>query len=66
MAISSKETLGVIRAGCAYPVSQFRQLAGLKRHAYNTALRRGLKVRSCGRRKYVLGRDWLDFLSGLE
>lgn len=57
------EPSGPIRAGESYPVKLFLRLAGWKKGALATAKRQGLPVRRAGGRSYVLGSDWIAFLS---
>ena len=57
--------LGAIHADAIYPLEVFRRLAGLDDWAIRKAVRSGLKVRVWGRRKFVLGRDVLDYMGTL-
>jgi hypothetical protein len=54
--------LGIIEAGAVYPLPIFQQLTGLSVWAMRQARNRGLRVRIAGRRKYVVGSDWLTYL----
>lgn len=45
-----------------YPLKHFQQVSGLKDQALRTARSRGLQVRRCGNRCFVLGRDFLQYL----
>ena len=45
-----------------YPVAEFRRRAGLTEAAMRAARRRGLPVLRTGKRAYVSGQDFLDFL----
>tara|TARA_R110002049_G_scaffold290065_5_gene473318 strand:+ start:199 stop:426 length:228 start_codon:yes stop_codon:yes gene_type:complete len=51
-----------IQQGGVYPISQFKELSGLKHYAFRNAVKKGLKTISIGRRKYVRGSDFLVFL----
>lgn len=57
------DSLGEIAADRSYPLPTFQTLAGLSAWAMRMARRDGLKVRTVGRRKYVIGRDWLEYLA---
>ena len=58
--------LGPIEAGASYPLPIFQKLAGLSAWGLRRAKAAGLRVRTVGRRKFVLGDDWLAFLATLE
>lgn len=51
-----------IQSGGVYPISQFKELSGLKSYAFRNAVKKGLKTINIGRRKYVRGSDFLAFL----
>jgi hypothetical protein len=53
---------GTIRADESYTIGEFMQRAGMGRRAFDAARRRGLQVLSAGKRRYVLGSDWLAYL----
>ena len=53
---------GVIRADCAYDLSQVRTRLGLGTAAIRTARRKGLVVRRVGRKSFILGRDIIAYL----
>lgn len=55
---------GVIRADEAYSVAEFRRRAGLGNHSWRN-VRQKLRVIALGKKRYVLGADWLDFLHQL-
>ena len=50
-----------IQQGGVYPISQFKELSGLKHYAFRNAVKKGLKTISIGRRKYVRGSDFPRF-----
>ncbi len=52
-----------IQADSVYPLGQFQRLSGLKEWGLRKATKQGLRVRKCGRNKFVLGKDWIDFLA---
>ena len=55
-------TPGVIRADEAYSVAEFRRRAGLGDYAWRQ-VRRQMRVVEVGKKRYVLGSDWLAYLS---
>lgn len=61
-----RDTLGPIEANVAYPLETFKRKSGLRDWALKTARRNGLRVRTCGNRRYIIGADWLAYLSTLE
>jgi hypothetical protein len=60
---TATRTPGVIRADEAYTVAEFRRRATLQRYALSQAQRAGLRIVAVGRKRYVLGADWLAFLA---
>lgn len=56
-------TPGVIRADEAYTQAEFCRRAGLARKAYLSARRHGLVVVTFGKKRWILGRDFLSFLA---
>jgi hypothetical protein len=60
---SSKVFPGVILENGAYAISEFKKRTGLENAALRSARSRGLIIRQCGNRRFILGRDFLDFLS---
>lgn len=63
MTTTIKLTPGVIDRNHAYSVREFRRRTGLGDYAYAQARKAGLRVIKVGKKPYVLGSDWLDFLS---
>lgn len=55
--------LGPIRIDAVYPLPIFKTLTGQSDWAVRIARRRGLKVRSSGRRSYVIGREWAEYIA---
>ena len=53
---------GVISADSLYTLGEVRERLKLGEAAMRQARRAGLKVRTIGRRRYVLGKDLLDFV----
>lgn len=53
---------GVIDAAASYTLSEFRRRTGLGSYAFRQARAAGLRVVEVGRKRYVLGADWLRFL----
>ena len=62
MSLTARKTPGVIRADEAYELREFARRCRLGEFALREARQKGLKVISVGRRRYVLGRHWLEFL----
>jgi hypothetical protein len=62
-AIQQPSNLGVIEDNVTYPLEVFKQRAGLSDWAMRMARRKGLKVRMVGRRGYVRGSDWSNYLT---
>lgn len=56
------QSAGVISADESYTVQEFRKRVGIGDYVWRK-LRRELPVVTIGRRQYVLGADWIDFLS---
>lgn len=54
-------TPGVIRADESYTVVEFRRRATLGDYAFREVRRAGLRVVEIGKKRYVLGADWLEF-----
>lgn len=52
-----------IQADVCYPLPLFSDSVGLGRAALATARRNGLTIRKVGNRKYILGRDWLQYVA---
>jgi hypothetical protein len=63
-ATADRETkgMGEISTEKVYPLPLFMRLTGLSDWAMRQARRRGLKLRTCGRRKFVRGADWHEHL----
>jgi hypothetical protein len=53
---------GEIRGDSVYTLSEFKQRTGLKDWGLRSAKRDGLPLMKCGRNKYIIGADWLEFL----
>jgi len=51
----------VINAGEAYTAAEFRRRNGIGDYAWRK-LRRELPIRCVGKKRFVLGADWLAFL----
>lgn len=57
------QTPGVIDAPAAYTVAEFRRRTGMAQYAFRQARANGLRVVAVGKKRYVLGADWLAFLA---
>jgi hypothetical protein len=60
---SQKVFPGVILDNGAYAIAEFKKRTGLENKALRSARSRGLVIRQCGSRRFILGRDFLEFLS---
>ena len=61
-----KKELQSIETNIAYPLSVFQERTGLGRAAMRQARRAGMPVKRFGGRSFVLGSDWINFLTSLE
>lgn len=52
-----------IRRGESYTLQQFKERTGLGDWAIREARRSGLTVKYQGRKAYITGDDWLDYLA---
>lgn len=59
---SEYQPAGAIDVNSIYTLEQFMETSGLRRVALDSARRRGLVVRKVGRRCYVYGKDFVDYL----
>lgn len=55
-------SLGVILSEATYPLAEFQKLSGLGEAALREARRRGLVVTAIGRRRFVRGADFYEFV----
>jgi len=62
MTTTSNRVPGVIDRDAAYSLAEFRRRTGLGSYAFRQARTAGLRVVEVGRKRYVLGSDWLRFL----
>lgn len=53
---------GIIRADESYTVAEFRRRADLGDYAFRQLRAKGLRVVECGKKRFVRGADWLEFL----
>lgn len=60
---TSPRTPGVIRESESYTVAEFRRRAGLGDFAFREVRRAGLRIIAVGKKRYVLGKDWIAFLN---
>ncbi len=61
---TATQSPGIVREGEALTVSEFRRRTGLQQYALTQCRKAGLRVIEIGRKRYVLGADWLRFLEG--
>ena len=64
--MSSKSSSGVIRSDESYTLREFCARMGLGPYALRQAREAGLIVRQVGKKRFVLGVDWLKFVSESE
>jgi hypothetical protein len=55
-------SLGVILSDATYPLAEFQKLSGLGEAALRQARRQGLVVTAIGRRRFVRGADFYEFI----
>jgi hypothetical protein len=65
-AVEKSPSLGAIATDQSYPLPVFMRLTGLSLWVMRQARRGGLKLRTVGRRKFVLGSDWAEYLAKQE
>ena len=53
-----------IEPGTLYPLAEFQRRTGWGRHAVRKARGGGLTVHRAGNRAYVLGKDFIDYVTG--
>jgi hypothetical protein len=56
------QSLGVILADATYPLPEFQRLSGLGEAALRKARGQGLTVTSIGRRRFIRGADFHEFI----
>lgn len=64
MTCAKLRTPGVIRADEAYTVAEFRRRASLGDYAFRQLRQGGFRIIEIGRKRFVLGADWLEYLRG--
>ncbi|TWU20911.1 hypothetical protein [Bythopirellula polymerisocia] len=62
-AILSNAEVGCIRSDAVYSLNHLKEFHNLGAHALREARRNGLLVRKVGRKHFVLGHDWLTYVS---
>lgn len=65
-ATAEQIALAPICSDQSFPLATFKRMTGLNDWALKTARRKGLKVRTVGNRRYVLGADWHAYLAAAE
>ncbi len=63
---SLNANLGAVSTSEVYPLEVFKRLTGLDTWAIRRARRDGLRVVKVGRRQYVRGSSFAEFLAGRE
>lgn len=59
---TSLASVGEIRPEVCYPLESFKAVSGLNKSALAAARRRGLRMIREGKRTFIFGRDWLNYL----
>ncbi len=54
---------GVIRADEVYTVSEFRKRSGLGDFAFRKVRQSGLRIVDVGKKRFILGTDWIKYLN---
>ena len=62
----SRGSLGIILSDATYTLGEFQRISGLGEAALRKARRQGLVVSRVGRRGFVTGRDFQDYLGALS
>jgi hypothetical protein len=62
----SRDSLGMILSDATYTLGEFQRISGLGEAALRKARRQGLVVSRVGRRGFVTGRDFQDYLGALS
>lgn len=57
-----KAVFGIISDSESYTVDEFRRRLNIGAKLWRKLQAQGLKVREAGRRRFVTGRDWHEFL----
>jgi hypothetical protein len=60
-----ERTPGVILSDACYAKEEFLARTGFKQAAWRSARRNGLRVVETGGRAFVLGSDWIAYLSSI-
>lgn len=56
------QSLGAIESAAVYPLPEFQRLSGLGEAALRKARRQGLTVTAIGRRRFIRGTDFHEFI----
>jgi hypothetical protein len=59
------DQLGPIDSGSIYPSAVFRRLTGMEARSFRLARRAGLRAKRIGRRLFISGKDFADFVEAL-
>ncbi|MHC4402856.1 MAG: hypothetical protein ACYTG0_24610 [Planctomycetota bacterium] len=60
--MSTPSPVGEIRAGVCCPLSQLKERIGVDAWAWREIMKDGFQPVKIGRRKFVLGDDWLRYV----
>lgn len=53
---------GVIEPGVCYTPEKFKAITGLTKWSYWNARNNGFRVRKSGKKVFILGDDWIEYL----
>lgn len=60
---AQEEYPGVVHADAVYALDDFKRRMRMKDDALRSAKSKGLKVHDHGTRRYIIGREFIEFLS---
>ncbi len=55
--------IGIVDERCSYSRARFMAITGMTRASLTSAVRAGLRVCRVGKRVFILGRHWSEFLA---
>ena len=61
--MSDAKGLAPIDPRLLYPLPYFKNVTGMSDSAMRSARHNGLKIKYAGQRGFVLGKDWIDYVT---